>query len=260
VSPVSQFSKIEPDMHLDFDPTHLLALKGINFEPGHWLGLPTKAWARTVAGDDDIMAQLPDAPLTRTQVRDFCRKLGSIGSGQFMHTDEQCFLVIAAWGGMRRDHARAAWLSRRDWIDVLVDIRRTDMPRVEAFKRFYALRASQRLKGIRAAYFTKFIFFLRASADGYIMDQWTSKSINLLTAGRSNIHIDYAGTVSDRNDAVTYERYCQAIECLSGHFSERPDHTEERIFSSGGKAPLPWRAYIRNSTKLVSNYPDTISI
>jgi hypothetical protein len=102
------------------------------------------------------------------------------------------------------------------------------------------------------AYFTKLIYFLRASQDGYIMDQWTARSINLLRTPDQRLvrmHIHAKGqAVSSHNDAHAYEEFCRSLEELSDALfgSRLPvdvDRAERQIFSRGhGRGA--WRKYL----------------
>jgi hypothetical protein len=90
------------------------------------------------------------------------------------------------------------------------------------------------------AYYTKLICFTNRNLGGYIMDQWTAKSINLLT--NSNlVSLTSGGLVSDSNDCNTYEMFCNYIEELAKHTKLSPLDTEEALFSYGGKKKGYWR-------------------
>ena len=86
---------------------------------------------------------------------------------------------------------------------------------------------SGKLPGLGPAYYTKLIYFLshrhRSKCQtAYIMDQWASCSINVLT-GRDvvlmNFNIPYGGrattfSVSDLNRAENYDRFCRHMNEL----------------------------------------------
>ena len=52
--------------------------------------------------------------------------------------------------------------------------------RVGAYKQFHRLVNEKKLTHMGPAYFTKLIYFLGSKQNGYIMDQWTARSMNLL--------------------------------------------------------------------------------
>ena len=50
--------------------------------------------------------------------------------------------------------------------------------------------------------------------DAYIMDQWTAKSVNLLT-GRSVLEVNEYDWVVDKNDRTCYEELCGIVDQLA---------------------------------------------
>jgi hypothetical protein len=106
---------------------------------------------------------------------------------------------------------------------------------------------NNRLPGLGPAFFTKLIIFMRAIEDGYVMDQWVAKSINLLVG--MNI-VEMAGeTVSLKNTSEKYEQFCLAIDRLSETLGISPDATEQALFSIGGKRAGEWRKYVRDPSR-----------
>jgi hypothetical protein len=105
-------------------------------------------------------------------------------------------------------------------------------------------KGNNRLPGLGPAFSTKLIFFMRAIEDGYVMDQWLAKSVNLLVGEKV---VEMAGeAVSPKNTPENYENFCLAIDCLSETLGISPDATEQALFSIGGKKPGKWREYVRN--------------
>lgn len=90
--------------------------------------------------------------------------------------------------------------------------------------------------------------------DGYIMDQWTSLSVNLLFSRSAHPIVDLTtakfkgrrtDTVSDRNSADDYEAFCLCIDELAENLGiQGPAKAEEWIFSKGGRHPAPWRSHV----------------
>src|SRR5690606_3910358 len=119
-----------------------------------------------------------------------------------------------------------------------------------AYQRFSVLRADGRLPGMGPAFFTKLIFFMGQSPRGYILDQWTARSVNLLFCD-DPIKLLPGGFVSDANDATAYERFCTRVEQLAPILSEATgqphcgEEAERAIFSRGGKRAGKWRRYVR---------------
>ena len=177
--------------------------------------------------------------------------------------------AIFAWGGMQRHHARRLF-EKTAWLDVATAIREGRYSRGEAYDAFSDLRRNEELPGMGPAYFTKLIFFLmpRTSAAplGYIMDQWTACSINVLLLDEPDAILTdatYSWTgperlgsqyvVSDHNSSKQYERFCQAIEALAAEIDLPPDETELLLLSEGGRNPFPWREYVKKHRRPAIN-------
>lgn len=185
----------------------------------------------------EIIEKLPDQQMARSDLRSYCRDEDN--------PVEACFLTIMAWGGMRTDHLRRVWSKREEWQATLKQLRNTpSLSRRDAFRLLRRLRADGCLSGMRAAFFTKLIFFLRYEADGYIMDQWTAKSINLIE-GRDVVPLDRSGLVPDRASEYNYEDFCQCIEKIGVEINQSPDKVEEMLMSRGGQKAEPWRTYVK---------------
>ena len=93
------------------------------------------------------------------------------------------------------------------------------------------------------AYFTKLICFVNPNLKGYIMDQWTSKSINLLFENNI-VALTNSGHVKDTNSASVYEEFCSKIECLAELLKLNPIDLEENLFSNGGVNKGKWRQFV----------------
>ncbi len=111
---------------------------------------------------------LPTEPVNRTDLRAFCRSPSS--------SPEACFIACMAWGMMRGANPQLAWTHRHRWLSIVERLRDGGISRADA----YALFHNEQIPGLRTAYFTKLIYFLRPETDGYILDQWTGKSVALL--------------------------------------------------------------------------------
>lgn len=202
-----------------------------------WRGRPVASWVRAVGCDQSAaITSLEDENLDRKQLADFCCSSA--------HSDLDLFLAISAWGGMKVRHARSALEQQQT---LLHDMRvlRTQVPtRRDAYNIFYSARANGRLKGVGPAYYTKLIFFVRPDLAGYIMDQWTARSVNVL-AGQSVIRLGRENNVLDSNTADDYEVFCKIVESLASKLNIPPDVCEMKLFSHGGRNPGMWRAYVK---------------
>jgi hypothetical protein len=115
------------------------------------------------------------------------------------------------------------------------------------------------MSGIGPAYYTKLIFFL-GDGEGLIMDQWTSKSINLIH--EENVIKLTGGYVSRFAGSGMYQKYVHCVAelaegmGLSGTEFQKNNKMEELIFSiSAKKKPKfltrqeheivsAWRSYV----------------
>lgn len=227
-------STASSSMPIDIEPAHLLAFKDAG-KAEKWRGRNVRRWAMDVGVSQTICALLPDERQTRDQVRVACReKSNNIAT---------CAIVILAWGGMRRDHGRSAWALRDSWLPIVELLRLGKQSRAEAYDSLAQI-AGDLMPGIGPAYFTKLLHFLRPVPDALIMDQWTTKSVQLLTSrGRPLLEKNW---VSHRNTASDYEWYCCAVEELAVAVHDSPGNVEERLFSIGGRRPGVWRKYVKH--------------
>lgn len=179
---------------------------------------------------------------------------------------ENCFLSTMAWGGMRAGHGRSIWKAKDAWLPVCEKLRSGQFDnREEAFEAFRVLRQKNKLPGMGPAYFTKVLFFARPVQDAYILDQWTARSIHVLTQNRAwpAVQIDWSTlkrmknanggaknirvTVTDRVTSADYEHYCKLVEELAVRSDMTACQVEEIMFGQGGKEPTRWRSHIMES-------------
>ena len=173
---------------------------------------------------------------------------------------EDCVLAILAWGQIyaTKNNFIPAWksLNKPEIKSFLEDIRiGRSCNRKEIYQKFTDYRLSGELKGLNTPYFTKLIYFLmRGEARGYILDQFTAISANVLLK-KNIININKDNKVDcKKNDAEVYEKYCKFIEDLAiyldDHFRERleeidakiePKHAEIFIFYDNKDNP-GWRS------------------
>jgi hypothetical protein len=206
----------------------------------HWPSISASKWGNGFLREDG----LPRIALNRHQLTKFCSEPGN--------TDEACYIACMAWGGMRRNHGKTSWEMREVWKPIVAHLRTGATTRIEAYRDFN----SAKIVGLGPAYFTKLIFFLRPELKGYILDQWTAKSISILFKQR---FIDIQGDnrkkrhhVTRSNDAQIYDRYCSAVETLANELKKiagkedaSGDMVERMLFSLGGKSSKgAWRSYV----------------
>ena len=252
-----------------------------------WSQMPIRMFAETVLNklnmsfedcrveEDDYYDRL----VNRDDVRSFVRDSGANSLGKV--------LFVLGWGGMRITHAATALSSYNDhWKGIVDDMISGNLDRYDAYKEFHVLKNSKNsnqkgtkiLEGMGPAYFTKLIFFLEKYSNGYIMDQWTSRSMNLLRQdSHPKIHLKPVYKKSDseqnrwknyyvdsvKNDVSVYKEFCEDLECLANRLAphlpkdvtdnenRRAEATEQLIFSSGRVVRVPiadWRRYVLDHT------------
>ena len=192
---------------------------------------------------------------------------------------------MLAWGAtIFFDAAKVFSSYQTHWRKIVDAMLRDKNPisRIEAYKRFHKLTLEGDLKGMGPAYYTKLIFFLERNHNGYIMDQWTARSMNLLrtnieskvqiirTSRNNKNRYQYFRVDPINNCSCVYQSFCddlehlterlgsnldQHIPCYAKEFfpseSElaRNETTEKLIFSKGGRSEKgSWRQYVLDNT------------
>ncbi len=86
------------------------------------------------------------------------------------------------------------------------------------------------------------------------MDQWTAKSVNLLT-GNGIVRMD-GHAPSNLNRGGNYQAFCEEIDFMARELGCSGENLEERLFSLGGRKPLAWRFHVKeNWSKYRSKVP-----
>ncbi len=198
-----------------------------------WNGINAKNWG-SYFYNKNIHSKL-DSKLTRSELLDknFVKDLNNA----------ELAIAILSWGGMNREHGKSLF-EQKEWLDIIAKMSNNAIKtRKEAYELFAALRKNKKLKGMGPAYFTKLICFVNPNLKGYIMDQWTSKSINLLFDNKI-VSLNNAGHVADKNTAQIYEDFCIKIEYLADLLKLKPIELEENLFSNGGINKGKWRQFV----------------
>lgn len=169
-------------------------------------------------------------------------------------SDLEIVLDIFAWGGINRKHACLALQNFNSWKGIIRSLRNKEFSSIKGYNEFYKLRNKKELSGIGPAYYTKLIFFCHPKHDGYIMDQWTARSVNLLLNQSDNrICLNkskYFQGVSDSNDQCVYKNFCCNVKRLANEcgYQDHPSKIEEALFSKGGRNKLDWRKHVIKHT------------
>lgn len=222
---------------------HLEVFKVNHDQYKKWTGINALDWGRYI--NPNLSSDILNKKLTRDDLlsKEFTDKL----------TDDQFSIAILSWGGMNRDHGLSLF-KESEWLELVSMIRKGEIKsRSDAYEKFHQLRKQNKLPGMGPAYFTKMICFLNPKLNGYIMDQWTSKSINLLM-NENIVKLTRAGFVeSTKNDEKTYAVFCEVIDEIAIIMKMRGVDVEEALFSSGGKNRGSWRRF------LVDNWSNSFS-
>ena len=172
-------------------------------------------------------------------------------------------LLILAWGGMTLPNAKKALESYQNcWKKIVDDMLEKNLCRDEAYKRFHSLVENGKLTHMGPAYFTKLIYFLEPKHNGYIMDQWTARSMNLLrksdeyeiqlisTTRRKSDGFRNFRVNPKKNDVCIYRAFCEDLEYLADYLNIDPEKTEKLIFSKGGMVDKMgcWRRFVLKET------------
>ena len=221
--------------------------------------------------DDALKSYKKNKNISRKELRDL------------EETDFRKIIAILAWGGMRENNFIACisgvpsrnlekinnrykvknldsktYSNINNIEKVVSKITNGDYSnRADMYNDFFELD----LQGCGPAFFTKIMFFFSSNLPCFIMDQWTSRSINLLL-GENLIKLDNKITVNKKkykdgggNSGDVYEKFCNSVEILCGEINKTsraitPEETEQLIFSRGGHSAKKafWRNYlVKNS-------------
>lgn len=240
-----------------------------------WIGKSTRTWLQAVRkGQYAALIHVdPDDFSEHALDRKNLSEKVSLSGGNPSDTVLRDLVIdILAWGVMREVSARRALPKWDDWkapCHALVQ----GCGVGDAYDQFFRLQRAEKLPGMGPAYYTKLIYFL-GKGDGLIMDQWTSRSINLLFGkeiidlqpGQRKSNSDRYYTVKPTNDRGVYATYNEAIAILANKLSENLQErvslseTEELIFSfttdrkksphldyDHYKAATAWRKYVEEN-------------
>jgi hypothetical protein len=198
-----------------------------------WNGINTLNWGKYFHKESLNLSL--DIKFTRNELlnNEFIKELSS----------EELAIAILSWGGMNREHGKSLF-NHKEWIEIIDGLKNKKIKsRKEAYELFKNIRKKGKLKGMGPAYFTKLICFVSPNLNGYIMDQWTSKSINLLFDNKT-VFLYNNGNVTDKNTAEIYEDFCRKIEYLADLLKLNPIDLEENLFSNGGINKGKWRRFV----------------
>jgi len=209
---------------IEYDTYLLNKLKKIEFKPQGVVGdIPFK-WAKDMEIAHDY--ELPNSVLSREEVKGICQDLNV--------PVLKSYLVVMAWGAQGRGpggkkSVQNAWRNRDEIEKKISLLREKPISRKEAYDLFCKPNS---IPGLGPAYFTKLLYFFGRERDMYIMDQWTTKPILLLTKQNLIKHTDQGP--SNSNSGKNYEVFCKIIDDLKEHLGAKSgDEVEQKLFSVG---------------------------
>jgi hypothetical protein len=218
---------------------HLNVLIEIGDNDQGYVGNNSLNWGNYILGNTHILDPYLNRRFDRYELFDYCQNL--------QNNNINVLVAILSWGGMNRLHGGLLFNNLNHILPIIENLRNNHYEnRKSAFEAIQNIRVQGHLPGLGIGYFTKLICFLAPNLNGYIMDQWVSKSINLLT-DENIVTIQNGGWVNDTNDSNVYEAFCNAIDELAALLNCEGIEAEKRIFSVGRGNGL-WRNY------LIQNY------
>lgn len=217
---------------------HLEFLIQIVDQEHGYVGNNSLNWAQNVLPNKNFDNFL-NKRFNRYELFEYCRNLNN--------DDLNVLVAILSWGGMNRRHGTSLFANPETVMGLVNNLRKgIYQTRQDAFKTFQENRLCNLTPGLGIGYFTKLICFLAPNLKGYIMDQWVSKSINLLM-GNNVVQLTGNSWVNDNNSSETYEIFCTHIDNLAQILNCSGFEAEKRLFSVGRRQGA-WRNY------LIQNY------
>lgn len=208
-----------------------------------WMGQVPKKWAEYVTKYTCHKFPLEKLAADRLQ-RKALKEICLVSSG---YSNEECVASIMAWGGQNRRHGVLVFNRFNEITDTVSKLRSGELNRFEAYQAFYDIWMQGEPLGMGAAYFTKIIFFCGQEPDGYIMDQWTSKSANILN--KTPLINLTSGHVNKKNGVEQYKLFCELVEVVAKTLGMSAEEVELSMFSRGGRKKLPWRKFVIENYK-----------
>ena len=217
---------------------HINELIEIGNEKEGYLGNNSLKWGTFVVGKTTEIDINLNTRFDRYELFEYCKDRNN--------NNLNVLIAILSWGGMRRDHGIRLFENLDHILPIVDDLRKgIYKSRKIAFEVFQKKRSERVLPGLGIGYFTKLICFLSPELNGYIMDQWVGKSINLIT-GEKIVELTSNSWVNDKNDSNNYELFCSKIDELAKKLNCDGIEAEKRIFSVGNGKGL-WRKYLIES-------------
>jgi hypothetical protein len=230
------------EVETEFNNEHFALFRDAS-EKGKWPAKDPAVMANRI-GLSGLCEAVRAQPLDR-------RRLAELVSDGHNVSDHDVLWAILLWGGV--NFANGPRLVNSDLSPLVEEVGKlrnghSDRPdRASAYAGMSQAIASNGIRGIAPAFYTKLIFFSAPKLNGYIMDQWTARSVNLICR-EPFIRITKNGWVEPRNTPEIYEKFRQTVDRLTlvCGFGDA-EETEMRLFGTGGieKNACSWRKHVR---------------
>ena len=234
-----------------YQEAHWNIFKNAEFKPQSAVGDVPARWAEDLP---NAPTALPSTKQTRQEVQSQCRE---------KHVDALfAYACAMAWGGQndrfertsRPGHKTLAWKHRHLILPKLQVLRGGRLTHCQAYNLFSGPNS---IPGLGPAFFTKLIYFFsppppEGTIGFYIMDQWTAKSVDLLTQ-RWVVRLARSESTSPThiNKSGNYEAFCVEVEKLAEGLGlngpDAGDQVEQRLMSEGGHKPQTWRKHVKQN-------------
>lgn len=224
-------------------------LKTIPYYPQKAVGDAPSVWAKEMGLNHNY--SLPDAPLSRTEVRNICQEEKDV---------LKSYLIVMAWGVQGRNlggkrNVKRAWDKKDAIRESILKVKSGTYSRQQAFDLFIG---NNEIPGLGVSYFTKLLYFFNPKTNMYIMDRWTTSGV-LLLSEKNIIRHSAEGIPIRSNNGRNYDLFCRIIDDITLKISASSgDETEQRIFSVGKVKSQPigeFRNLVKQSWKKRTKFP-----
>lgn len=220
-----------------YNNPHWQVFSAYTLIPAGNIGIAPSKWVQIhrLSGIPTASIPIPTHQLNRTQVRAICTNPAiPVLFG---------YICSMAWGSQGAGpggsrYVKQAWGSNQILANHLGALRGGGLSRGQAYNLFLKTP----VPGLGPAYWTKLLYFFSPTPDFYIMDQWTAKSINLLTNNKVVRMVGNA--VSNFNKKGNYEAYCYEVDEIARLMGISGEQAEEMLVSKGGRNRWPWRCHV----------------
>jgi hypothetical protein len=216
--------------------THLDRLMKSPFCGEAWVGITPEIFASRLDPCPEKVEDFWKKSLRRSDLKTICqnREIQVLSA----------YVAVMAWGGQGRGHPQTTWNQRFAIEKKLNKIKSQSPDREEAFSMFIG---EGRIRGLGPSYFTKLLYFFNKNPM-YIMDLWTSLSVNLLT-GTQVVPVS-SHYIHSRVTPAQYSQFCEVVDEIARRTGYPPDQIEMRMFDGANPNSESWRNFVKSYYKI----------